>query len=93
MTNGFLFKDPFVATGPCPNCGVENRVFFGDIFNLPGDHDESKVKCTNCKSELQVIRKTLRVTTTIKKESDLTGGIGNKKPAMAASASVGGADE
>ena len=27
-----LLKDPFVVTGPCPNCGVENRVFFGDVF-------------------------------------------------------------
>jgi hypothetical protein len=71
ITEEFLFKEPFVARGPCPNCGVDNRVFFGDVFMVKGDKDESKIKCTNCKSTLTVKRATLRVSTLLsdKKEA------------------------
>lgn len=27
-------QEPFVAEGPCPSCGVENKVFFGDVFGV-----------------------------------------------------------
>jgi len=63
ITENFLFKDPFVASGPCPACGVENRVFFGDVLGVEGDRDESTVKCTNCKSSMTIKRSTLRVST------------------------------
>lgn len=71
ITEEILFKEPFVARGPCPNCGVDNRVFFGDVFMVKGDKDESKIKCTNCKSNLTVKRSTLRVSTLLsdKKEA------------------------
>mmetsp|Transcript_5758 Transcript_5758/g.6286 ORF Transcript_5758/g.6286 Transcript_5758/m.6286 type:complete len:327 (+) Transcript_5758:129-1109(+) len=65
VTEEYLFTNPFVATGPCPKCGVENRVFFGDVFGVKGDMDESTIKCTNCKSSLTIKRNTLRVSTLI----------------------------
>lgn len=27
-------QDPLVAKGPCPSCGTENRVFFGDVLGV-----------------------------------------------------------
>jgi len=65
VTENFLFKDPLVAKGPCPKCGVENRLLFGDVLGVKGDEDESTVKCTNCKAELTVKRQTLRVSTLV----------------------------
>jgi len=63
ITEEFLFKNPSIATGPCPKCGVENRIFFGDVLGVEGDDDESSLKCTNCKTPLTVKRSTLRVST------------------------------
>lgn len=68
ITENFLFKEPFVASGPCPSCGVENKVFFGDVFGVEGDKDESGVKCTNCKVSMTVKRSTLRVSTLAKEK-------------------------
>lgn len=67
ITDEFLFKEPFVARGPCPNCGVDNRVFFGDVFMVKGDKEESTIKCTNCKTPMTIKRATLRVSTLIPK--------------------------
>ena len=63
ITERVLFDDPYVAAGPCPKCGVENRVFFGGILGVAGDTEESSIKCTNCKSGLTVRKSTLRVST------------------------------
>ena len=56
LTENFLFKDPVIAGGPCPNCGVDNRVFFGNVLGVEGDKDEATVKCTNCKTMMTVKR-------------------------------------
>lgn len=63
ITENFLFKDPLVAYGPCPNCGVENKIFFGDVLGVKGDEEQSTGKCVNCKSALTIKRGTLRVST------------------------------
>lgn len=63
LTEDFFFKDPFVAAGPCPSCGVENRIFFGDVLGISGDSEEASTKCTNCKAGMTVRRSTLRVST------------------------------
>lgn len=63
LTDKVIFNDPFVASGPCPKCGVGNRIFFGGILGVDGDSEESSVKCTNCKSGLTVKKSTLRVST------------------------------
>lgn len=63
LTENLIFDKPLVAGGPCPKCGVENRVFFGGILGVDGDTEESSVKCTSCKSGLTVKRSTLRVST------------------------------
>lgn len=73
LTDNLFFQNPFVAAGPCPKCGVENRVFFGGILGVEGDSEESSVKCTNCKSGLTVKKSTLRVST-------LTSAKGPPKP-------------
>lgn len=66
LTENFFFKDPMVAQGPCPSCGVENRVFFGDVLGVAGDSEESSTKCTACKAGMTVRRSTLRVSTLLK---------------------------
>lgn len=66
ITENFLFKTPSVAAGPCPSCGVENRVFFGDVLGVKGEEEESQVSCTNCKVPLTIKRTTLRVSTLAK---------------------------
>ena len=63
ITENLIFNNPTVASGPCPKCGVENRVFFGGILGVDGDTEESAVKCTSCKSGLTIKRSTLRVST------------------------------
>lgn len=63
VTEELVFVKPEVATGPCPSCGVENSVFFGDVLGVEGDKDESTVNCKNCKCSLTVKRSTLRVST------------------------------
>mmetsp|Transcript_10720 Transcript_10720/g.18041 ORF Transcript_10720/g.18041 Transcript_10720/m.18041 type:complete len:178 (-) Transcript_10720:475-1008(-) len=63
VTDNFLFKTPLVAAGPCPSCGVVNKIFFGDVLGVEGNNDESTLKCTNCKTRLTVKRDTLRVST------------------------------
>ncbi len=34
ITENIFFKDPFIVYGACPTCGVENRVFFGDVLGV-----------------------------------------------------------
>lgn len=67
VTENVFFNDPFVATGPCPSCGVENRVFFGGALGINGDDEQSSVKCTNCKAAITLKRSTLRVSTLLPK--------------------------
>lgn len=67
VTEEVFFKKPFVAAGPCPSCGVENRIFFGDVLGVAGDSEESSIKCTNCKTGMTVRRSTLRVSTLLGK--------------------------
>lgn len=61
LTDEVIFKDPFIATGPCPDCGANNRLFFGDILGVEGFQTEGDVQCSNCKTALKVNRDTLRV--------------------------------
>ena len=69
VTEDVFFKNPFVASGPCPSCGVENRIFFGDVLGVQGDKEESSCKCTNCKAGMTIRRSTLRVSTLLSKKS------------------------
>jgi len=63
ITENIIFKNPLVASGPCPSCEVENSVFFGDVLGVEGDMEESTIKCRNCKCSLTIKRNTLRVST------------------------------
>ena len=63
ITENVILKDPFVASGPCPSCGTENHIYFGDVLGVEGDREEASVKCTNCKSSMTIKRSTLRVST------------------------------
>lgn len=70
VTENIIFKDPFIAHGPCPSCGVDNAVFFGDVLGVPGATQESTVVCTNCRSSLTIKKATLRVSTLAPKERE-----------------------
>jgi hypothetical protein len=63
LTEKLIFDNPTVASGPCPKCGVDQRVFFGGILGVEGNMEESSIKCTNCKTPLTIKRSTLRVST------------------------------
>uniref|UniRef100_A0A7S3JSA6 PGR5-like protein 1A, chloroplastic n=1 Tax=Aureoumbra lagunensis TaxID=44058 RepID=A0A7S3JSA6_9STRA len=63
VTEKIIFVDPLIAQGPCPNCNVNNRIFFGDILGVEGPGEEVTVACTNCKAPLTIRRDTLRVYT------------------------------
>ena len=63
ITEELLFPGKFIAFGPCPNCEVENRVYFGNILMVEGFKDLASAKCPNCKTEFNVQRKTLRAST------------------------------
>lgn len=61
LTEQAIFKDPFIAQGPCPDCGANNRLFFGDILGVEGVGATGELACTNCNTKLNVDRETLRV--------------------------------
>jgi len=61
FAENIFFKNPLVASGPCPDCGADNRVLFGDVLGVEGFGEKAELKCTNCKTELTVTRSTLRV--------------------------------
>jgi len=63
LTDKVIFVDPFIAQGPCPNCNVNNRIFFGDILGVDGPGPEAQVNCPNCNAKLSIDRQTLRVST------------------------------
>lgn len=63
ITNSFIFQNAKVARGPCPSCESPQRIYFGDILGVEGYDEVSSVKCTNCKTEFQVQRKSLRAST------------------------------
>jgi len=63
LTNTFIFQNAKVARGPCPTCEAPQRVYFGGILGVEGFDDVSLTKCTTCKVEMQVQRKTLRAST------------------------------
>lgn len=63
LTKNFYFRDPLIASGPCPNCSTENRVFFGDILGVEGPGEVAENKCGNCGTISMVQRSTLRCRT------------------------------
>ena len=63
LTEKVIFNEPFIAQGPCPNCNVNNRIFFGDILGVDGPGPSATVSCTNCGASLEIDRNTLRVST------------------------------
>lgn len=63
ITDNFIFPNNLVAYGPCPSCEAENRIYFGDILGVEGFDKQGSIKCTNCKEEMTVQRKSLRAST------------------------------
>jgi len=63
VTDTLLFPGNYIAYGPCPNCEVNNRVYFGDILGVEGFSKEANGKCPSCKQEITVQRNTLRAST------------------------------
>jgi hypothetical protein len=68
VTEELVFENKFIAYGPCPNCGFENRVYFGNILGVEGFSDLAECKCPNCKEIFRVQRNTLRASTLPKTE-------------------------
>lgn len=58
-----IFNDGKIVYGPCPSCGIENRVYFGGILGVDGFDDVASCKCKNCRVNYSVNRKTLRAST------------------------------
>ena len=70
LTENVVFEDPLIASGPCPSCGAENRVFFGNVLGVQGDQEQAAIKCTNCKTGMTIKRSTLRVSTLFTKKGE-----------------------
>ena len=68
ITEEVVFEEPLIASGPCPSCGAENRVFFGNVLGVVGDQEQAAIKCTNCKTGMTIKRSTLRVSTLFSKK-------------------------
>lgn len=63
LTDNFIFPDNLIAYGPCPSCEKENRIYFGGILGVEGFGNQGKFKCKNCKSEVMVMKRSLRAST------------------------------
>lgn len=63
LTNEYIFPNNKIVYGPCPSCEVDNRVYFGDILGVEGFSDVAGFKCTKCKDDIKVQRRTLRAST------------------------------
>lgn len=68
LTDQFVFPNNKIVYGPCPACEAEVRVYFGDILGVEGFGDVAGVKCTKCKAEINVQKRTLRASTLPKGE-------------------------
>ncbi|CBJ29877.1 conserved unknown protein [Ectocarpus siliculosus] len=64
FTDLCLYQDNgTVASGPCPSCGAQNRVFFGSMLGVKGNIDDSEFKCDNCGEIIKIRRADLRART------------------------------
>ena len=63
ITDNFIFPNNFVAYGPCPTCEAENRIYFGDILGVEGFGKQGNIKCNSCKTEIIVMKRSLRAST------------------------------
>eukprot|EP00899_Mesostigma_viride_P024487 jgi/Mesvir1/5222/Mv15351-RA.1 len=52
----FVFQNPLILQGPCPECGSPTVSYFGSILGVAGDEATSEVQCENCKSTLEFSR-------------------------------------
>lgn len=66
VAENLFYSNPLIASGPCPNCGADNRIYFGNALGVEGFSEEGTVKCGSCATELTVSRKSLRVSTPAK---------------------------
>ena len=63
LTDNLIFSNNLVASGACPSCDTKNRIYFGNILGVEGFDKTGKIKCTNCKEEIIVQRRSLRAST------------------------------
>jgi DNA-directed RNA polymerase subunit RPC12/RpoP len=63
ITDNLIFPKNYVAYGPCPTCEAENRIYFGDILGVEGFDKQGSIKCKNCKSDIIVMKRSLRAST------------------------------
>jgi len=52
LTN-LVLKDGIILKGECPNCGAENRRYFGNIFVVEGAKETATAKCPECEKTLE----------------------------------------
>jgi len=63
LMEDIVFQNFKIAYGPCPACGAENRIYFGDILGVEGFKKIADLKCVNCKTDFKVQAETLRAST------------------------------
>lgn len=71
ITENVFFSEPLVASGPCPSCNADNKIFFGNVLGVEGDKEEATLKCSNCKTSMTIKRNTLRVSTLLNDKKKL----------------------
>lgn len=60
LTN-LVLRDGLILTGQCPNCGTENRCYFGNIFVVEGNKETAKAKCVHCEANLEFRNQTREI--------------------------------
>jgi len=63
ITEDNIFVRNKLLYGPCPSCGSECRVYFGDVFSVKGFGDIASTKCVSCKAKFDVQRGSMRAST------------------------------
>jgi hypothetical protein len=85
ITN-LVLRDGLILKGPCPNCGMENGTYFGDIFTVPGNKGNNKLECSGCKADLtyDMTKRVIVVDRTPEEKAEEAAAAAAKKAAAAA---------
>jgi len=63
VTDNLIFPENLVAYGACPSCETENRIYFGNILGVEGFDKQGTIKCTKCKEQIIIQKRSLRAST------------------------------
>jgi len=63
ITENYIFVDNKILYGPCPSCESDERIYFGDVFQVPGYGATAETKCAKCKDKYCIQRGSMQAST------------------------------